>query len=337
MPDSDSKCIVGVDIGYSQLKVCYSKGDEGYKTLCLPVGVDLDESTDGFKLSRHENARYVCVGEKSYIACVAPLDLGANYQRALNEAYASTDAYKALFNVSILETESDVIDLLVTGLPINQFMNTERKIALKKQLKGSHKVTNKRTIKVKDVVIVPQPFGGYFESMFGQDSSLFESNVFVVDPGFFSLDFALIRKCNVDNNILGTSTKAMSMVFDAAKVLIHKEYGGKVSIEKIEAAMTTNEDIIVYGDRVDVKPFISQAIDSMESDIINEIKNVLRPLKDDVDIVLMIGGGASVYASVLKKALPNSKHVIADSSELANAKGFWRSGIGFLERKEESL
>ena len=53
--------------------------------------------------------------------------------------------------------------MLVTGLPVSQFMNPELREALKKRLEGEHQITLKRSVTVKSVVVVPQPAGAYMD------------------------------------------------------------------------------------------------------------------------------------------------------------------------------
>lgn len=60
-------------------------------------------------------------------------------------------------------SEQKEIDVLVTGLPVSQYMEVECIEALKTQLEGEHQITPKRSVAVKSVVVVPQPASAYMD------------------------------------------------------------------------------------------------------------------------------------------------------------------------------
>ncbi len=64
---------------------------------------------------------------------------------------------RLFFYAALLMSEQKEIDVLVTGLPVSQYMDVERREALKSRLEGEHQITPKRSVAVKSVVVVPQP------------------------------------------------------------------------------------------------------------------------------------------------------------------------------------
>ena len=96
-------------------------------------------------------------------------------------------------------SEQKEIDVLVTGLPVSQYMDVERREALKSRFEGEHQITPKRSVAVKSVVVVPtcRCFGMDVVSS-TKDEDLpeiiqEEKNV-VIDPGSFSLDWVALEE-----------------------------------------------------------------------------------------------------------------------------------------------
>ncbi|SFU99641.1 plasmid segregation protein ParM [Paenacidovorax caeni] len=93
------------------------------------------------------------------------------------------------------------VDVLVTGLPVDQYKDEARRAELERQFIGKHKITPKRTVEIAQVKVVAQPTGGLFD-MISQDDEENpaideDARILVVDPGFFreilqNLPFCLV-------------------------------------------------------------------------------------------------------------------------------------------------
>ena len=175
---------LGMDIGYSNLKLAL-KRDDHEQSIILPSGAaPADKFGTRFDGSMNSDHIHVLVNEQPYIAGVSP-DKAALHTRALHAEYAKSDSYKALFHASLLLAEADEIDVLVTGLPVAQFNDTERKTALEKMMTGNHHVTPARSIVVKKTLVVPQPIGGFLDYVKTNKVDVEDSRILVIDPGFF--------------------------------------------------------------------------------------------------------------------------------------------------------
>jgi plasmid segregation protein ParM len=100
-------------------------------------------------------------GER-WVAGVEPERL-QGWERELHSDYPSTKPYQALFYAALLLTEQREIDVLVTGLPVSQYLEPERRETLAARLVGEHTITPKRSVTVKSVRVVPQPVGAYLD------------------------------------------------------------------------------------------------------------------------------------------------------------------------------
>ena len=152
---------VGLDIGYSNLKVAY--GDEsGEPTLvCLPAGAMkaelMPQQLSGEPVEEHLQ---VLVGEDRWVAGLPQTEVLSGV-RNLSENYPATEQYLALARAAMLLADEDKIDHLVTGLPSHQYREASLRQQVIDRLQGVHQVAGKRKIKVEKVSVVPQPLGAY--------------------------------------------------------------------------------------------------------------------------------------------------------------------------------
>lgn len=313
---------LGLDIGYSNLKMCHGNGDK--QIVVKPVGVIEDAESPVFSLGKSfEGAVKVQVDGKRYVACVEPALIHTR-TRSLHEDYANTADYRALFHAALLMSESPVIDRMVTGLPVEHFMDKTRVSNLKALLKGEHKVTPKRTVEVKEVFVTPQPLGGYMSAL-ADNPDIEDMSVLVVDPGFFSVDWVIIERGTVIDGTLGTSTNAMSVVLERASELISLDHGGKPALGQLEAAIRGDGKVMLFGERIEIASFLKEAAKDVCRMAMSSVRNGLRNVSGmNVDAILMVGGGASLYEPFARELYPRAKCITPEHSVAANAIGFWR-------------
>lgn len=162
---ASAKKVIGLDIGYSNLKMVYGESDKEMKSIVRPAGAaPADRFGTRFDGKMQDDFLHVLVGETPFIAGVSS-DRAAMWERPLHADYPSTDTYKALFHASLLLSEMSSVDMLVTGLPVSQFKNGEHVAEIEKRFLGTHKITQKRSVEVKAVKVIPQPVGGLLAFM----------------------------------------------------------------------------------------------------------------------------------------------------------------------------
>lgn len=320
--------IVGIDIGYSNLKLAFGKAkDAKCTTLIRPAGAaPADRFSDRADGNAHSDYLHVLVDGEPFIAGVSN-DKAAMWSRSLHADYPASPSYKALFHAGLLLSEFDTIHTLVTGLPVSQYLDEAKREALAKQMTGKHQVTPKRAITVERVKVVPQPVGGFldFADQSGEDFD--DMHVLVVDPGFFSVDWVVIADNILERASSDTSLEASSVVLDEAAKLIGKDYGVKLGEEHLEGALRAGKPTVtVLGKKVEIEPYINSAADKVAPVVVESIQKSLRKLNKPVDKVLMVGGGAGFFAPAVAAVFHNIDVVSASESALANARGFWHMG-----------
>ncbi|WP_022949784.1 ParM/StbA family protein [Methylohalobius crimeensis] len=321
--------VFGLDIGYSNLKLCFGETGETPKTAIHPAGAAPAERLPGNIRPGSGNEGFrVQVNGKSWAAGIHPSRFEI-WERSLHPDYSHTDSYKALFYTALIMGERDEIDLLVTGLPVTQF--DEKRESLTGEMQGEHTVAGKRTVKIKRVEIVPQPVGGFMDALANADADttemLAEGRVLVVDPGHFSFDWVLINGSALQKQSSGSSTEAMSAVLETAAAEISDDYGGRIEPDRIEQALQQGKNhVLLFGKKVDFAPYLDQASREVSLVAIEKLRTAMRKEVESIDAVIVPGGGAKWWVPITKELFPESRVISPDEPILANARGFFELG-----------
>lgn len=325
--------VMGLDIGYSNLKLAFGRdSDDQPRTDVMPVGAGpvnlLPQSIRG---NGKDNVLHVEIDGEKWVAGVEPERL-QGWDRELHSDYPSTDSYRALFYAGLLLSEQDTIDVLVTGLPVDQHQDQNRRKDLAKRLCGSHRITPKRTVEVKEVVVLAQPIGAYMDLVCSTiDEELVElideGRTVVIDPGFFSVDWVLFAEGEVRYRSSGTSLKAMSVFLEQMNNLIRDDHGAAPGVDRLEKTIRAKKDsLLLLGVRIDVRPYYEKAMQLVAPAALVPLRQSMREHGMDTDIVLLAGGGAGAYHAAAKDIFNRSRVVQPKDAVLANARGFWHCG-----------
>jgi plasmid segregation protein ParM len=319
--------ILGIDIGYSNLKLACGPKGESPRTQLRPAGAaPADRFGARFDGKAHEDFLHVLVDGQEFIAGVSP-DRAELWSRSLHADYPSSVSYKALFHAGLLLSEMDRIDMLVTGLPVSQYLDETRRNALAEQMLGTHQVTPKRAVKVEKVKVIPQPVGGLLDYISQGDADIEDARVLVIDPGFFSVDWVVIANKDLHRQSSGTSLNASSVVLEEASGLIAKDYGSAVNTETLENAIRAGKPtVLVLGQRVEIAPYIEQAAKTVGPVVVEAIQKALRTESKAADLVVLVGGGAVFFREAVQAAFPRLAVVTPKEPVYSNARGFWLMG-----------
>lgn len=327
-----SKFILGMDIGYSNLKLAFGEEGTKMKTKILPAGAGPIEMMPQQLTGGAAQSIHVLVDGQPWVAGEEPNRL-QGWERELHADYPSTKTYRALFLAALLTSERSEIDVLVTGLPVSQHTDQALKDNLIKQLQGQHQITPKRQITVKDVLVVPQPAGAYMDIIHSEEVSdedlevIKEGRTVVIDPGFFSVDWVTLVRGEIRYQSSGTSLKAMSMLLQDVDAQLKVDHGGSPGIETIEWAVRSNDaSVLLFGEKVQLSSYVSKAAEKVAANALVPMKKSMREEGMHADIVLLAGGGAEIYSTAAKDLFPKSRIIKSKEPVMANARGFWLCG-----------
>jgi plasmid segregation protein ParM len=325
--------VVGLDVGYSNLKIAAGEPGGRPRMLMRPSGAAPAERL-GQQVGVGAGAQapvLVDVAGQTWAAGVAPSRL-EGWQRPLHADYSASPTYEALAKAALVLVGAPRIDRLVTGLPVSQIHDLDRKDRIRQALLGTHQ-TRAGSVEVGEVQILPQPIGTFVDAVMAGDIELdlqermVLSTVLVLDVGFYSVDWTLVAQKEVRRGASGTSLEAMSVLIDAAAERIATEYGGRPQPLAIEAALREGRnEILVFGKRVALQRFVDQAASDTCPGALDAMLQSLRRETADVDFVVLTGGGGKLYAATAASMFPEAQiQTIADPVG-ANARGFFRYG-----------
>lgn len=325
--------VLGIDIGYSNLKVAFGEAQAGMQTLLRPAGAaPADHFGSRFDGRAQDDFLHVLVDGESYIAGVSS-DRAEMWERSLHADYSRSPSYKALMHAGMLLSGMNEIDVLVTGLPVSQFNDLSKRKELEDKFVGKHQITPKRTVEVAKVKVMAQPVGGLLDFIDQQDSLDCgftvddDARVLVIDPGFFSLDWVMVSNGQLQRQSSGTSLKASSVLLEQAARFIAEDYGSTPSTEMLENAVRNGKSsILLTGQRVEIAAYIEKASATMASVTADAIQKSLRVESMSPDIVVMVGGGAMFFEQAVKQAFHKLKVVTTPSSVFGPVRGFWLMG-----------
>ena len=328
---------VGLDIGYSNVKLVYSSGDNAPVENVFPVGVSpLDQFNRQVRgiTGGNIDTTVVLVDGVEYAAGIEPGKIIGS-SRDISESYTQTQQYKALFYAALLYADDTKIDRLVTGLPVSHWQNEELKERIKTMMQGEHQVARKRVVDVKEVEVIPQPGGAFLDAISfaenaGDDdtlSALTEGSVIIIDPGFYSTDFVVFEEGELNAELSGTTLQATSRIIDRVSELVSADYGaapGKtLKPSKIEQAIRTKSHMVRYaGQKVDLTPYVQQGAREISESAMSEIAGSMRSAV--LDTVVIAGGGGAFFEPRAREVFSHCQIIQAADPVLSIARGYHR-------------
>lgn len=284
---------------------------------------------------------------------------GNDVGREIGENWTQAPNYKAIMLGALHYMNQEVIDLLVLGLPVNQYLSEDRINRLRDAYKGTHALPNGKSVKVKDVLVQPQPFGGYMDmadhlddinaliaakrkkhldeegvdigldQIKSPDDLMGNHCILVVDPGEYTLDWLLVDRGGINTKASGAASDSgrHRVVNDVVRVLA-QDLGRDIppaNLSRINDALRTGSVLKLGGKVVDLKKY-STVISQSVLDPISRLLEGLRGLEDRIDIILLVGGHPAIYESELAKRFPYTPIFLPPESLYANVRGFQQTG-----------
>lgn len=323
--------VMAVDIGYSNLKGAYGYVGGDYTSFIRPASAGPRENMPSMNVRNNGNSQEirVLVDDKPWVACVDPGVL-EGYSRELNHKFTSSDAYRALLYAAIQTPGVEVIDKLVTGLPMSHWQEAGYIEHLQTLITGKHRISKGRSVEVKEVEVLPQPAGAFFKYVIELASEanlakLDSGFVAVCDPGFFSYDFCGFSRGSLSRQASGTSLEAMSRLIELTNELIHEDQSVPSSVEEIEVALQTGkEEVLAGSNMIKLEPFLNEAKAVTAKKAVKEMVQQFRGQRRPA-FIIMAGGGGELYRSAVEQEYPGIE--IINISPTGIVEGFWQRGV----------
>ncbi len=363
---SNSKIIRAIDAGYGLTKFI-SKVEADGTLACShfpSMAVPSDPVTMRSLSIRDRNTIDVEVNGAQYEVGMDVLQAqtGNDVGREIGESWSKSDMYRAVMLGALHYMDTSVIDTLVLGLPVSQYLSEERCNQLAKEYTGSFKLPAGRSIQIKNVVIRPQPFGGYIDmgnhldlinksisELKKQHSNLAINEVkdatalvedhcvLVVDPGEHTLDWLLVDRGQINTKASGAASDSgrHRIVRDVQRALENDlaRQINPANIPRINEALRTGQPLRLGGQQIDLKQYDTVVAQSV-ADPISRLIEGLRGLEDRIDLILVVGGHPGIYERALKERFTHTPVVVPTDSLYANLRGFQRMGEALAAAQE---
>lgn len=265
--------------------------------------------------------------------------------------YESAD-FKALLSIAIAELAYDMPEAqegilevnLVLGVPTGDFTKSIVK-SLTKTAKKQHSVevsdsSNKvRTInvKVKGLVILPQPWGTYYNLLLDDKGEIFQPDLMkmivgIVDIGGGTILYDILHELEFDmKNRQQRETGIYTLYSRVYNALEEADFLNIPNVYQIEDIIKKGVKKGVYTYKptqtteADITDIVKAEIQSITSQVTSETRATFKDLAK-LDIIAYTGGGAAIAdRKLIKKTIPNA--VFVENPEIANANGFFKFGL----------
>lgn len=278
---------------------------------------------------------------------------GNDFGKDMTENFYATDTYEALMKGALRYMGHPQIDVLLVGLPMNQYQVKERRQFLEDkytgvlQLSVDPKTGEGITTEIKQVIVHPQPFGAYCDMFNHLDTineeiircqaigggleplkdpdELHEMVILVVDPGEYTLDWLLVNKGNIVPKASGAVNEAgrHRVLSEVSKHLSEdaKTQLGGLWYSKIDEALRTEKAIKIEGTNYNPSTYLPQMRATI-SDPIARMFDGLKAMGGTLDLIVVVGGHPELYRDELKTRLPKIPCCILPEPVFANIRGF---------------
>jgi len=335
----NGKIVRALDVGYGNVKFVRRHDSMEAKVICDMFPSRSPAATEkliGAGSLKSRETVVVKVNGKNYeVGHDVGLAQGVNdISSILDKDFIKSDGYMArvlgALHYMFIDMEENHIDMLVVGLPVNNI--GKNKEYLIDKLVGKHELPGGRNVEIKDVRVLEQPLGAFYNFMYSPDEpQKFSFNEaknqrnLVIDPGMYTFDWIYVTNMKSVDVRSGATNRAMSDIITAiAKVIAKERETTEPMVFKILDDAIRKGLVPKVFEPVILDDYISHA-----QHIIDEsVNELVRKIGDgaDVDNIFLAGGGARFFLDAIKKKFPRHEITTTNNSVYANVIGFQMVG-----------
>lgn len=256
---------------------------------------------------------------------------GKQETEVLDERFALSEQYAArLFgaiNYMMPGLPADVIDVLVLGLPLNTYPKLHQKLA--ERFTGTFKINDAgEEVTIRSCHVYPQPLGSYMSYVAANAMHGKAPMALSIDPGYNTVDWFVCQGMSANDSLSDAVQRGMGTVLRAIAEDMIKAHGFDATpaelVRRIDNSLTTGEPFQLFGHDFDLEPHMVAGNDVIQ-EAAQAIKNSVGS-GSDIDVIILSGGGASLYAPAVQDKFPKHKVVTLENPALANVRGFHMIG-----------
>lgn len=323
-------CVRSIDIGNHSVKIVVKVVDDILKCISFSSNaVVINDNTlfdtEYSVMISEANGRHFACGDDAYLLT----DL-VN-ARPRHDDYVHTDEYVALSKSALRLMDIDTIDVLVLGLPVRLFHS--KRDTLKSDWRGRIDLGNGKSVYVKNVVVVVQPFGAY---RLAKEKKKIMGRTLVIDPGWQTIDWLLIES----GRPLIDSTDSVNMgcfgIMQRISQALSRSrtqelpFPSNASWNLIDEWVRTGVIELFGGNiKTPIDPYMASANDYVRKAIQCVYTSVQE--HERIEQIVIAGGGAIFYEAEVRRAFPHIDIFIPDDPVYANVQGFQLIGQDAIE------
>lgn len=217
---------------------------------------------------------------------------------------------------------------LVTGLPPSYYDKAKDFI---KFLKGQHNFKlngRQRSIRVTDVLVIPQLLGTYIDYAYDdfgnlKDGVITSGTIALIDPGFGTGDFGLIEGGRYVDGFTKTTRDNMLDVCTTIQNRLENEYDYRVKNILEINEMVKTKTALMHSRQVDISAIVNQARLGTALALVGNAINLWERISPDYYI--LTGGGAEALYEYMEPELKNL--IKPDDSQFANVRGYYKRAV----------
>jgi hypothetical protein len=218
---------------------------------------------------------------------------------------------------------------VVTGLPVAYYRDA---FQLAQHLLGTRHILfdgHSPTVKVEDVLIVPQPFGALLSlildergKMTADAVELVEGRVGVLDPGMHTTDMILVEGLEYIEARSGSIEVGVSTAIDMMRKVLLDDHRVTYEPHELEVALRRGW-LVIDGEKQRLNSLATDRLDP----IAHAIESQARTLWNisTLTAIVLAGGGALALKPWLAKRFKQA--IYAPDAAMANARGFLLYGL----------
>lgn len=308
--------LAGIDVGNGRVKVATNvAGSERFEFQSIAA----PSATIGEAIHGAGADNRVIVDGTPWTVGLSPN--AVDWKPSIHKGAHLSNAHYALYLAALKRIGRD-IDIAIVGMTVDQASDKEMVAKLKERLEGNHD-----GIYVDRVGIVPQPRGTtrlYIEEIL---DDIVEQSIAILDFGEGSFDANRVVVSVDDDGVpqIRIDPKASMAewigVYKASQSVAERT-NGRLKPEQVSRALRLNQKIIrhVAGD-IEIGTMIDRAAAPLAEALAASVKTRMNGF-DSVDMILMTGGGAYVFAEHMRALLGGMPCRIIKNAGRANAEGF---------------
>ena len=360
---SQAPVVRAIDVGFGLVKLSVRKG-RGIDFINFPsMAIPADASAVRTLGTRKRDTFDVPVNGANYEVGrdVGLAQAGGTFGRDVTDEFYRGAIYEALTKGALrymLEAGDSVVDVLVLGLPVNQYNDSKRRDYLRSHYEGDIPVGDGKTITIRKVLVQAQPMGGYaalddhlepLNDVIGKTpgalkplasgEALDDLSVLMIDPGEHTLDWLLIQQGSINPHASGAASDAgrhrvVRSVLESLVAEVGRPLGPAV-MPRINDALRSNSPVKLAGVAHDLQHF-EPVVMTVVEDCINRMVDGLRDAHEIIDLMVLVGGHPERYRDVLTKRFPAIPVFIMPEPMSANVRGFQMIGEAVAEEPAPS-